>query len=217
MVVTLLGYFLLVSIGGGVIAELAGLGRTPGSVNGILLYLGLSVFAAPASVGLALVLQQTAATPTSIGLVRPSGRWLLAGAGTGLLGLVGFWVLAWSAQNAGAVPQLQRAFLDASQGTPAQFGLLLMLGGLLGPFGEEVLFRGVLYTWLRRWGWVLAILVSSVVFGVLHGLTPVFLLHATAMGALLALLYEKSGSLWPGVLAHGLHNALLLVLARVLL
>ena len=75
----------------------------------------------------------------------------------------------------------------------------------------------MLYTWLRRWGWVLAILVSSVVFGVLHGLTPVFLLHATAMGALLALLYEKSGSLWPGVLAHGLHNALLLVLARVLL
>ncbi len=138
--------------------------------------------------------------------------------GTGLLALFSYWILVSYIRNASVAPPPQQALLDASErGTPTQFVLLLILGGLLGPFGEEILFRGVLYTWLKRWGLVLAVLTSPALFGVLHGLTLVFLFHAAVMGALLALLYEKSGSLWPGILAHGLHNAPIFVLARTLL
>jgi uncharacterized protein len=79
-----------------------------------------------------------------------------------------------------------------------------------------LLFRGMLYTFLRRWGPVVAVAVSSLLFGLLHGADLVFLVHAALMGVLLALLYESSGSLWPGVVAHSLHNALLFGLVRLL-
>ena len=52
---------------------------------------------------------------------------------------------------------------------------LLVTVGLLVPLAEEVIFRGVLYSWLRRWGVALAVVVSALVFGLFHGLNVIFL------------------------------------------
>ncbi|QIN84094.1 CPBP family intramembrane metalloprotease [Rubrobacter tropicus] len=214
-VVVAFGVYFLLTLSG--VAALEGLGHPLLSVTGVLLSLGLSVFAAYSGVGLALALGETAFKPASLELVRPSRGWLLIGAGTGLLAFVSFWVLALYVSSAGSLPPPQRGLLDAAgQGTAPQFALLVVLGGLLAPFGEELLFRGMLYTFLRRWGPVLALAVSSLIFGLLHGADLVFLIHAALMGTLLALLYERSGSLWPGVMAHGLHNSLLFGLVRLL-
>jgi membrane protease YdiL (CAAX protease family) len=65
-------------------------------------------------------------------------------------------------------------------------------------------------------GVVLATVVSAVVFGLFHG-APVLIAAAAVLGVLNAILYEKSGSLWPAVAAHAANNTLLFVLARVLL
>ena len=70
----------------------------------------------------------------------------------------------------------------------------------LGPLGEELFFRGVIYTYCRRWG-VAAVAVSSLLFGLVHGL-DVTLVSASFFGVILALLYERSGSLWPLVASH---------------
>ena len=81
---------------------------------------------------------------------------------------------------------------------------------------EEVAFRGVLYGWLRtRIGPAAGIVVSSFIFSLFHLyiVNPGGLLGIGATvqimfgGIVLAFLYEKSGSLWPGIYLHGVNNA----------
>lgn len=79
------------------------------------------------------------------------------------------------------------------------------------PLFEELLFRGLLFGWLRLYlGTAFAAGVSALAFAAVHGM-----LHAIpgifALGVILALLYERSGSLWPAVICHGAYNALMLV------
>ncbi len=85
-------------------------------------------------------------------------------------------------------------------------GMLFMVGGVV-PFAEELLFRGLFYAWLReRRGVTTAVVVSSLLFSLLHGilwLAPALFV----VGMILALVYEKSGSLWVAVLVHGLFNS----------
>jgi uncharacterized protein len=79
---------------------------------------------------------------------------------------------------------------------------------VIAPFVEELLFRGLLYGWLRsRWGVVPAVIVSSALFAVAHPYPP--LMPALfAMGAVLAYVYERYKSLYPAVLLHGIQNGL---------
>ena len=81
---------------------------------------------------------------------------------------------------------------------------------------EEILYRGLLYGWLRRrMGVATATLTSAVVFTFSHfyvfaaGLP--FVIEMLALSMLLALLFEINRSLWPGILCHGLNNLALMV------
>lgn len=77
---------------------------------------------------------------------------------------------------------------------------------LIAPFSEETIFRGFLYGWLRRYLPVLpAVVVSAAIFSAAH-LVLVLALPLFAVGVILALLYEYSGSLVPGAIVHGLFN-----------
>jgi len=80
---------------------------------------------------------------------------------------------------------------------------------VVGPFLEEVFFRGFAYKALRtRFGVRAGALLSAAVFAVLHAnlvaLVPIF-----ALGLFLAYLYERTGSLVPGITAHMTHNLLM--------
>ena len=78
---------------------------------------------------------------------------------------------------------------------------------------EEVLCRGVLLHGLRsRYTVPVAVLVSSLVFAALHG-SPYRFLPQACLGALLALLTLRCGSIWPAVLLHAAHNGIAVVLA----
>lgn len=99
------------------------------------------------------------------------------------------------------------------------FGLIGMLAlvGALAPFAEELAFRGVLYRWLRdRWGVAPAVAASSLAFALLHGI-PFLIPVIVLLGAMLALIYEYSRSLWPAVVAHGVYNSITIVLLYALL
>jgi hypothetical protein len=99
------------------------------------------------------------------------------------------------------------------------FGLLsvLLMAGVVAPIAEELVFRGVIYRWMRiRWGMPVGVTLSALCFSTLHGI-PWLIPALTAVGMLLALIYERSGSLWPAVVTHGLFNAINTVLIYVAL
>ena len=78
---------------------------------------------------------------------------------------------------------------------------------LAAPLAEELLFRGLIYRLARRtWGAWPAAVVSSLVFGLIHG-EPWYLFGLVGLGLILAYLYEATGSLLAPVIAHALHNA----------
>jgi len=84
---------------------------------------------------------------------------------------------------------------------------MLIIGGLLAPFAEELIFRGLLFGWLRRfWRVWPAVLASAAVFGLIHGLIPI-IFAAAAVGMVLAIAYEKTGSLWSPVIIHATQNS----------
>ncbi|MFN2450746.1 MAG: lysostaphin resistance A-like protein [Candidatus Dormibacteria bacterium] len=92
------------------------------------------------------------------------------------------------------------------QGYGAAYALALpMLSGIV-PFAEETVFRGFFFGWLRRvvplW---LAVLLAALVFAAVH-FTLVIFIPLFAVGLVLVLTYQLSGSLYPGMLVHALFN-----------
>ena len=76
---------------------------------------------------------------------------------------------------------------------------------LVPGFCEEFLFRGAILTNCLPFGRSTAILISSLLFSLMHQ-NPQQFFYAFAAGIFLGVLYEKSGSIWPGVFLHTLNN-----------
>lgn len=78
---------------------------------------------------------------------------------------------------------------------------------------EEVLFRGYVQTGLsRRWGPWRGALVTAVLFGTMH-LNFLQGAFATLLGLYLGLLTERTGSVIPAMVLHGMNNVLATVMA----
>jgi membrane protease YdiL (CAAX protease family) len=78
---------------------------------------------------------------------------------------------------------------------------------VLAPVAEEFLFRGVLFTWIRQWGYPkLALWGTSFLFALIH-LNTATLLPLLVLALLLARLYERTGNLLAPIAAHALFNA----------
>ncbi len=85
--------------------------------------------------------------------------------------------------------------------------LVLLCIVVLAPLAEEVIFRGLLYSRLKRgMGKPLALLLASLLFGVMHG-HPVWMAYAFCLSLLLCSLFDWYGSLWASVLMHLCFNA----------
>jgi uncharacterized protein len=94
---------------------------------------------------------------------------------------------------------------------------MILLGGLAVPFAEELFFRGVLYNFLReRWGVWPGVLISSLIFGAVHGHIAVAG-TAFVLGIILGLIYEYSRSMWAPVFVHAINNSAKIVLLYVLI
>ncbi|MGE4013413.1 MAG: lysostaphin resistance A-like protein, partial [Alphaproteobacteria bacterium] len=116
-------------------------------------------------------------------------------------------------------PQLKALAPAAFGGLWAKLGLIAM-AGLVVPFAEELLFRGVLYTWLRQHlGFIAVAVITSALFAVAH-LLPSRVIGFFVVGMFAAYLREKSNSIWPSVVLHASFNslnlAILLFLAPLL-
>ena len=80
---------------------------------------------------------------------------------------------------------------------------------VVAPVVEEVTFRGLGYSLLVRFGPWTAIALVGITFGLAHGLVNAFPFLA-AFGAGLAYLRSRVDSVYPGMVVHGLFNALAL-------
>jgi membrane protease YdiL (CAAX protease family) len=88
----------------------------------------------------------------------------------------------------------------------AAFAANFVLFVVLAPFVEELLFRGVGYSLLRVYGAVPAILAVGLAFGAWHGLLWA-LLVLVPFGWALAIIRERTDSVYPGMIVHALFNA----------
>ncbi len=94
--------------------------------------------------------------------------------------------------------------------------VMLILAGFIAPLGEELLFRGVIYTTLReRWGIWISVLLSSLLFAFIHGNIAVGI-TGFLLGIVAAVVFEFSGSLWTAVLVHSINNSLKIGLLYIL-
>ena len=76
------------------------------------------------------------------------------------------------------------------------------------PIAEEVTFRGLCYTNLKKgMRTIWAALISAVFFGIAHG-NPIWFLVGFLAGLSLVWIYERTGSLFASILVHMTNNTL---------
>jgi membrane protease YdiL (CAAX protease family) len=94
---------------------------------------------------------------------------------------------------------------------PVPMQILLIV--IAASISEEVCFRGMLFGGLReRWPRFAAAFISAAIFGALHAVTGISAVPPLiAFGFILALLYEKTGSVVPGIILHMLNNSVALL------
>jgi membrane protease YdiL (CAAX protease family) len=146
---------------------------------------------------------------------------LRVGFAAGLTGLVVIDIVGTLLTQVGLRPNQLDQYQFVLQEGPVAFAIVLVAAAVVAPFVEELFFRGFLFgVYRRRQPLWLSYLVSSVLFTILHlepnrmnlqqmaGLSVgIFLL-----ALLLAWVYQHTGSLYPGMLAHAINNATGLIL-----
>src|SRR6266480_53374 len=104
-----------------------------------------------------------------------------------------------------AVPQqaVQMLQTDVSVGSQVFLGVLAIL---VAPLTEEILFRGILYPFVKQRGYPKAALLgSAILFGALH-LNLMTFVPLTFLGLILAWLYDSTDNLVAPIFAHSLFN-----------
>ncbi len=90
---------------------------------------------------------------------------------------------------------------------------LFIFASVIAPIVEEIMFRGVLYGWLRsRYGKLISILSSAFMFAVIHPQGALGIIPLSLIGCGLAFIREWRGSLIPCMAAHALVNGTVLAI-----
>ena len=87
-----------------------------------------------------------------------------------------------------------------------------LVGGLIAPLAEEICFRGLVYTFFRRWGILTAVIASTLVFVVLHSVHG-FPLVQIIGGLVFALSFEVTRNLMVPIVIHVLGNSAIFALS----
>ncbi|MGH7261638.1 MAG: lysostaphin resistance A-like protein [Nitrospiraceae bacterium] len=147
-----------------------------------------------------------------LGLVPvPSGWsrcWRLVGLTAGA-GLLGEWLLTIVAKPLGLSSHWTEGFDEAMiWGNLPDLAASLVETIVFAPVFEEIVFRGLFFATLRRrFGFVASALISASVFAIAHGYGVLGFASVLWSGVLWAWVYERSGSVLPGILAHMINNS----------
>lgn len=110
-----------------------------------------------------------------------------------------------------------------SSDEPGGSGMLRVMGGFwptfaltvaVAPIVEELIFRGVLFPALqRRYGAFVGVTVSSLLFTLVH-IDPLQMISVLPLGVYLAIMYQRTGSIYPGMILHATWNLMVLLIAQ---
>lgn len=81
-----------------------------------------------------------------------------------------------------------------------------LVGGLIAPIAEEIFFRGIIYGFFRRWGVVVAISLSTLIFVFAHMIDTALPVTQAIGGIVFAAAYEVEGKLMVPISIHVLGN-----------
>ena len=98
---------------------------------------------------------------------------------------------------------------------PNEIALFFLVGGVVAPVAEEVFFRGVLYGFFKRWGVIVAIVLTTVIFVLIHTMNGGFPVTQVVGGIVFALAYEMTGSLMVPITIHALGNTAIFTLSLI--
>lgn len=85
------------------------------------------------------------------------------------------------------------------------------VGGIVAPVFEEVVFRGLVFGYLRRWNVPAAVLVSTALFAAFH--LPTIPVTQVVGGTVFAVAYQKGNSLMVPIVIHMLGNLAIFTLS----
>lgn len=206
--ILLVGALILVAVlaVGGLLPEEAGAGP------GVIPLLGLQSAIMVAAVW-CVAIYWRGASWASLGLRPTTLRWCVRAALIALLT-----VPLVSVINLGVNALMQEGFSNPQVGFIAGVGSgwlgrlgIIVMGGVAVPIAEEIAFRGLLFGWLRgRVGVTAGVVISALVFASIHAIPPLIPALA-AQGVVLALVYQKSGSLWPPIVLHATFNTIMMI------
>jgi membrane protease YdiL (CAAX protease family) len=154
------------------------------------------------------------ARAADLGIKKPSGQQLLV---YGVLGGAVLMVLMMllgipiALLQPEVQPQLFEQMLRGA-GQDSSFLILLFLGVVTAPISEELFYRGMIYPFFRGYlGPSWAAILAGLVFGLAHW--DLWRTIPLAVGgALLCVLYQRTGNLWVTIVAHGTWNGLMSLL-----
>lgn len=147
-----------------------------------------------------------------LGLKWPAWQWVFLIAP---VTVVAMWVVFGLLQFAGYMKWMDSLGVESTQETvkllqtatdPVVISLMAIAAVLVAPICEEIVFRGYLFPVAKKYAgtWVAAVC-SGLVFAAAHGslaaLLPLFI-----FGIVLAMLYEKTGSIWAPMAVHFCFN-----------
>jgi sodium transport system permease protein len=107
-----------------------------------------------------------------------------------------------------------RAAIEGALAQAPHWWMALAVLAVLPAICEELTFRGFVLSGFRHVGhkwWAIAL--SAVAFGGVHMFLPQKIV-AAAVGIVIGYLAVQTGSLWPGVIFHAIHNGLQLLIQR---
>jgi uncharacterized protein len=112
-----------------------------------------------------------------------------------------------------AASALTKAFVKSS--TIPELGVNMLVVAIVPAIAEELLFRGALQQFLTHCfkNIHFAVVLGAMVFSAFHGQVYGFL-PRWILGIVLGYLFAYSGSIWPGILAHFVNNALSLIVTH---
>jgi hypothetical protein len=174
---------------GGFLNPLAALGLGRCLEAGVLVFITYLLEKDPGAIGL---------PPTRI----PAGfvKGLIWSAGFGII--VGIVYLVLRAAGVNALNLLGRPPLTFRQ----QLYTFFLVGGVIGPIAEEILFRGIIYGYFRKWGVSIAVVTSTLIFVFFHSTGPYLPVTQMVGGILFAAAYEKEQNLMVPITIHCLGN-----------
>lgn len=191
----------------------AGITTAGGRINYLLAYFAAWTFAWLAAIWFVFV-RGRGLSFADLGYTFVERRWAMMGIGAAFGALPLAYVLLALLRPVLSVETGTRfrALLGGDEFTAIHAAAVLLYGGFLVPLAEELLFRGLIFRWLRqRLDFWPAAFISAATFGAAHIRVDQAII-AGLLGLPLAWLYEKGRSLAPSILMHQTYNSLVLML-----